>query len=306
MYLLIANNMRFINFLDPKITLYHEQFKNINLGGHNEIDSVHPFEEVKGYIVIALSNRRSNRKIISDGYNLLNLDAIIKFNIKIDNYYISLFYEYNNSINCMKLCEYIINKHDNLLCTIIKYSSKYGHVKILEYCKNTCKELKYSENALDSVSKNGYINVLDWWKNSGLPLKYTYETLDLASIYGHINVLDWWKNSGLELRYSSETLDGASEQCHVNVLDWWKNSGLELKYSQGALDYAGGVNVLEWWKNSGLPLKYSNEAFKNAIEHNDIDIIIWWLSSKLPLKHSDCREAQTVVFEKLYNKLVSS
>ena len=72
---------------------------------------------------------------------------------------------------------------------IINRASKYGHVQVLEWFKNSGYEFKYDEMAIDNASKNGNIQVLKWFKNSGYEFKYNKWAINDASAYGHIKVL---------------------------------------------------------------------------------------------------------------------
>jgi len=73
------------------------------------------------------------------------------------------YYSYNLKI--IKKCKLYNNNY--LIC----YASYYGHVNVLEWCKNSELELKYDQCTLNWASLKSFVNVLEWWKNSGLPLK---------------------------------------------------------------------------------------------------------------------------------------
>jgi len=52
---------------------------------------------------------------------------------------------------------------------------------------------------VDRASVNGHIKVLNWWKQSGMKMKWSANALDFVSQSGQIEVVDWWKQSGLEM-----------------------------------------------------------------------------------------------------------
>ena len=60
---------------------------------------------------------------------------------------------------------------------IINNASKYGHVQVLEWFKNSGYEFKYDEIVIDYASRNGYIEILEWFKNSDYELKYNKSCL---------------------------------------------------------------------------------------------------------------------------------
>ena len=248
-----------------------------------------------------------NNVIISDSYNIYDIETILKFKLDVTKQYIGALFRANRNDTLQHLY-----KHKNYKNKIIKMleddciSKNYyypyifytglckGSSLILEWCEeNNTMPIKYFNTSkyshiLDIGSSNGVIHILDWFIKSGLKygfeLKYSDNALNSASGSGYTNVLDWWFNSGLELKYSERALDRASKNNHINVLDWWLNSGLELKYSEDALDWAsknGHINVLDWWKNTGLPIKCSLLALKYAISNNHYHVLEWWKNNGL-------------------------
>ena len=172
---------------------------------------------------------------------------------------------------------------------IIDYASRYNHIDVLNWFKNSGFGMKCTLDALDIASSNCNIDVLQWWLNSGLELKYSCDSLDYASKNNHINVLQWWLDSGLELKYSCDLLYYASKNNHVNILQWLLDSGLELKYSCDSLDYAsknGHIDVLQWWLDSGLELKYSCDSLDYACKYQQTNVLNWWINSGLSLIYS--------------------
>ena len=140
------------------------------------------------------------------------------------------------------------------------YDAKLNKKNMIDTCYklgliNVLKKLKKNnENfvlatSIDYASKNGHIKILEWFKNSGLEFKYTVDAINIASANGHIGILDWFKNSNLEFKYTEYAIDIASANGHVGILDWFKNSGLEFKYTEHAINIAsqyGYINILEW------------------------------------------------------------
>jgi hypothetical protein len=96
----------------------------------------------------------------------------------------------------------LLYRNDN----IVEYASKYGHVEVLEWFKNSGYEFKYSAYAITAASENGHIQVLEWFKNSGYKFKYNVWAIIWASGYGHIQVLEWFKNSGYKFKYLKRAL----------------------------------------------------------------------------------------------------
>jgi len=50
---------------------------------------------------------------------------------------------------------------------------------------------------MNGASVNGHIKILQWWKDSGLPLLYSACAQTKAQANGHIDIYLWWKDSGL-------------------------------------------------------------------------------------------------------------
>ncbi|KAJ3041747.1 hypothetical protein HDV00_008835 [Rhizophlyctis rosea] len=128
--------------------------------------------------------------------------------------------------------------------------SSCGQLTELDRLFRTEKYFDYTASAMDSASWHGHVRVLQWWKDSGLPLKYTEDPMDRASWSGHVDALTWWKGSGLELLWTKSALNDARR---VEVLEWWRGSGLEMKFDA---DIVVGehkpAEAREWWRNSGL------------------------------------------------------
>ena len=123
----------------------------------------------------------------------------------------------------------------------------------------------YVNDIIFNASKNGHVKVLEWFKNSGYEFKYNQCAIDFASGYGHIKVLEWFKNSGYEFKYDRYAIINACNRGHIKVLEWFKNSGYELKYDKLAINEAcknGHVQVLEWFKNSEYEFKYDKYVLR--------------------------------------------
>jgi hypothetical protein len=85
---------------------------------------------------------------LGDKYPLYDLETIKKFNLKINEYYVT------------KVCE-------------------LGKVEVLKWWYDSGLPLKYTNDALDWESFGwGHVNVLEWSKDSGLELKYTEDALN--------------------------------------------------------------------------------------------------------------------------------
>ena len=196
-----------------------------------------------------------NKIILSDRYYLYDPKTIKKFNLEVNELYIT-------------------------------HACAFGDIRFLEWWKHSGLELKYSNNALDTASNNGHINVLTWWIKSGLPLKYSNNALDNIPEYNSVDALTWWLKSNLPLKYSNYALDWASYSGRVDVLTWWFNSGLPLKYTVDSINFAlwnGHINVLEWWKNSRLELKYNADTLTFASFNGQVDVLEWCENNIEPL-----------------------
>jgi hypothetical protein len=110
----------------------------------------------------------SDNIILSDRHYLYDPKTIKRFNIEVDECYIT--------------------------CACI-----HGDTKFLEWWKNSYYPLKYDEKALYYTSLMGHIHVLEWWLKSNLPLRYSEKELlkIMTSRGSNIRVLKWWENSGL-------------------------------------------------------------------------------------------------------------
>ena len=111
----------------------------------------------------------------------------------------------------------------------------------------------YKNNIISNASKYGHIHVLEWFKNSEYEFKYDLMAINSASKYGHIHVLEWFKNSEYEFKYNENAINYASENGHIQVLEWFKNSEYEFKYGVVAIFFAslyGNVKVLKFYSNN--------------------------------------------------------
>lgn len=101
---------------------------------------------------------------------------------------------------------------------------------------------------------------LDWWASSGLPVRYSKQALHSLSRTGNVRLLDWWKSSRFKLDYDKEVIIIATRHGQTSSLTWWLESGLDLEYRffdiEAALeDAVVGDDELEavrqWWEALG-------------------------------------------------------
>ena len=107
---------------------------------------------------------------------------------------------------------------------IIYNACKYGHIKVLDWFKNSGYEFKYDKYAIIYASQNGHIKVLEWFKNSGYEFKYDEWAITYASENGDIQVLEWFKNSDYEFKYNKYAIYDASVNGHVKILKFFSNN----------------------------------------------------------------------------------
>ncbi|KAM0791208.1 hypothetical protein ACM66B_005690 [Microbotryomycetes sp. NB124-2] len=115
-------------------------------------------------------------------------------------------------------------------------------------------------NVLDFASMEGTTVTLDWWASSGLPVRYSKQALHSISRIGNIHLLDWWKASKFRLDYDKEVIIIATRHGQTKALTWWLESGLDLEYRffdiEAALEDAvvsdGEYDaVVKWWEALG-------------------------------------------------------
>ena len=107
---------------------------------------------------------------------------------------------------------------------IIKYASKYGHIQVLEWFKNSGYEFEYSETAIFFASGNGRVQVLEWFKNSGYEFKYDENAIDYASSFGNVQVLEWFKNSSYKFKYNKRFIFFSYRFKRVKILKFYNNN----------------------------------------------------------------------------------
>uniref|UniRef100_A0A6C0E6X8 Ankyrin repeat protein n=1 Tax=viral metagenome TaxID=1070528 RepID=A0A6C0E6X8_9ZZZZ len=185
-----------------------------------------------------------NNVIISDSYNIFDIETILNFKLDVTKQYIGALCRANRNDTLQHLY-----KHTN-------YKNKI--IKMLEDDCIDCISRNYHYPYIFYTGLcNGSSLILEWGEeNNTMPIKYFNTSnysriLDLGSSHGVIHILDWFIKSGLkygfELKYSDNALNSASGSGYTNVLDWWFNSELELKYYEKALDWASKnnhINVL--------------------------------------------------------------
>ena len=82
---------------------------------------------------------------------------IISFDVLCKTHYLNIFVVENN---------------------IIYYASKFGHVQVLEWFKNSGYKFEYNNITMNKASLNRQIQILEWFKNSGYKLKYDYYVIE--------------------------------------------------------------------------------------------------------------------------------
>jgi hypothetical protein len=110
-------------------------------------------------------------------------------------------------------------------------------------------KILYKNDIIQNASRYNHIDVLEWFKNSGYDFKnysgyssiyfkvisrypfiQNYNAIVEACNHNHIQILEWFKNSGYEFKYDERSINNASHLGHLQVLEWFKNSGYKLKY----------------------------------------------------------------------------
>jgi len=245
--------------------------------------------------------------ILSEKYYLYDIKTIKKFNLNIDQYYISDVCRHG-AIDVLDYLDNLGYRYD--FSSSIELTGHYNSISV---------QFVYNRVAvLEWLKKSGSFSTYDFYENyNALICKWGFTPIDVASYGGHTEVLDWWKCSGIlslgcapglptwtfstvkknvsnmvkctgyfSYGYTKDSLCWASSRGHINVLNWWKNSGLGLIYNEETLDTAsenGHVNVLTWWLNSNLPLKYSKKSLDNALKNGHVNVLEWWNNYGLPI-----------------------
>ena len=147
------------------------------------------------------------------------------------NHLTHLIEQYLNESNTLYMFHIALGIKTSVPIWLMNNASWFGHVAVLNWCKESKLEMRWNTDAIDLASENGHIAVLDWWKDSGLNMKWSYRAMDYASNNEHVEVLKWWKDSGLEMRWTWIPLYFAVQESHIAVQEWWKESGLIEKDS---------------------------------------------------------------------------
>ena len=88
----------------------------------------------------------------------------------------------------------------------------------------------YINNIVYDASKHGHVKVLEWYKNSGYNVMCDKDFIDTASWKGNVEILEWFKNSGYEFKYSKNSFIWASLYENIEILKWFKNNNYKFKY----------------------------------------------------------------------------
>jgi hypothetical protein len=92
----------------------------------------------------------------------------------------------------------------------------------------------YKNDIIVDASRYGHIQVLEWFKNSGYEFKYNKNAISYASMNGHDHVLEWFKNSGYQFKYDKLAIYWASKNQKSYVLKFFsKNCNIKklIKWS---------------------------------------------------------------------------
>ncbi|KAK4053882.1 hypothetical protein OIO90_003719 [Microbotryomycetes sp. JL221] len=115
-------------------------------------------------------------------------------------------------------------------------------------------------NVLDFASMEGSTVTLDWWAKSGLPVRYSKQALHSISRSGNVKLLDWWKASKFMLDYDKEVIIIATRHGQTKALTWWLESGLDLEFrffdieaalEDAVVDDGDHDAVVKWWEDLG-------------------------------------------------------
>jgi hypothetical protein len=115
---------------------------------------------------------------------------------------------------------------------------------------------------------NGHIKVLEWFKNSGYEFKYDKYAINRASLHGRIQVLEWFKNSGYEFKYDEDVINMASYYGYIKVLKWFKRSGYKFKYNKNAFT-TKFIKILKFFShniNIKKLIKWTSNIFIKTIK----------------------------------------
>jgi hypothetical protein len=118
----------------------------------------------------------------------------------------------------------IVNNRVLYKNSIIFNASGHGHVKVLEWFRNSGYVFKYNEWSINYASENGNVQVLEWFKNSGYEFKYDEYAINYAFANGHIQVLEWFINSGYKFKYNKQGIYRAYEHKKINILKFFSKN----------------------------------------------------------------------------------
>jgi hypothetical protein len=166
---------------------------------------------------------------------------------------------------------YIISNREQINVDITKHQIQsfdilhktYLNILVIENNK-----VLYINNIIVNASRYGHIQVLDWFKNSGYKFKYDEYAINYASRNGHIKVLEWFKNSGYEFKYDKLAINNASAFGQIQVLEWFKNSGYAFKYNKHALT-TNFIKILKFYSitiNIKKLIKWTSNIFIKTIK----------------------------------------
>jgi len=82
----------------------------------------------------------------------------------------------------------------------VTYASANNRLSVLRTWLALDEEHKWDASAMDQASLNGHVRILQWWKESGLKLRYSPDLIEQLLASGttaDLEVVQWWKKSNI-------------------------------------------------------------------------------------------------------------